>query len=501
MISTLLLALMLSGEPCCPNGVCPVPIPSLVAPFPAKGNVGRDVRLLVIYDGSPACVRMFPVFKAVEAAGHGIVYANANRPENREHLARFHVSQLPVMVMYSAHEARDFTFGEMDQGRLIEWFSRTAEGPLTYARSDSQDFLDPLDRPLLRQTWSPGTCWMLGCPIHGGGFHLETVDAKGNTVPTARLDLMAIAPAVTEPSSPRTVDGDRWVNYCYLPSCPGCLEMTPHAKALSDAGWPIYGLDASRDIADAESYGVAQVPTLLLVEQRKGEGHAIKRLTQVLDRAGIEQQLRSWGVAPKTESALCCCAAAAVANRPGWHCPCPPGPAGPQGPPGKGGVPGIPGPVGPAGPTGPASTVPGPVGPAGDTGPQGPPGRDGGMAGKDGKDGKDGAPGKDGKPGPAGPAGKAGSKGDRGDAGPQGVPGTIDAGNVDWSKVDVSKLDWSKFDWSRVDASKLPPLTFIVKFPGQADITLQAHLGDTVTFDFKSHSSKATVKKSMATQK
>jgi len=157
-----------------------------------------SVRLVMVYDYGPKSIRMMDVVSRLKAAGYDAVSTYADDPRNKPYLERFKITKarLPFFVMYRGHEALEEVWDTLTERALVEWFHRAArsESSLGYingaAPSKSQAFLTALDKPALKWRLSPGSCGMLGCTAHGGGWVLEkelwNASCPNGTCPSGR---------------------------------------------------------------------------------------------------------------------------------------------------------------------------------------------------------------------------------------------------------------------------------------------------------------------------
>jgi hypothetical protein len=148
-----------------------------------------ELCLVVGYDQSEACKRMFPVLAEMRDAGYNIVYVDLKKPEVRKYLAAFELDKdgrMPCYLMFVGHESFEKCTGPMTIKSLSEWFFRARKGqssPRTVKPIQQREYLqnNPENTVYLRRRLSPPTCGMAWCMAHRYEI-LEYVDAQGRVV-------------------------------------------------------------------------------------------------------------------------------------------------------------------------------------------------------------------------------------------------------------------------------------------------------------------------------
>jgi thiol:disulfide interchange protein len=118
-----------------------------------------------------ACSEVKSIVREMQERSYPIELADADEPKNRATLRKYRIEQLPAYIIYYRDKPVEYCEGPRSRAALVDWISdeqikRAKSGPLT----------NPEDARFFREKhWvlSRGTCGMLGCSIHGGGWVLR----------------------------------------------------------------------------------------------------------------------------------------------------------------------------------------------------------------------------------------------------------------------------------------------------------------------------------------
>ena len=80
---------------------------------------------------------------------------------------------------------------------------------------------------------------------------------------------------------------DRKIVYFRMESCPACKLVQPAIEELNADGWTIRSVDIVKDPKTAERWGVAEIPTLIVLEA----GQEVERIVGSLDHAELKRRL------------------------------------------------------------------------------------------------------------------------------------------------------------------------------------------------------------------
>jgi hypothetical protein len=155
-----------------------------------------EVRLVVGYDTSDNCKKMFPVLAKMREAGYNVAYVNLDKPENKAWIDAFELvknKETPCYLMYVGHEAFERSNGVISYEDLVIWYMRAKKdvstskndiiAPKVAKPTHQREYLknDPVNTVYLRRRLSEPSCGMLWCMSHRYEI-LEYVDAYGNVV-------------------------------------------------------------------------------------------------------------------------------------------------------------------------------------------------------------------------------------------------------------------------------------------------------------------------------
>ena len=153
----------------------PIPIPE------PKTDTGLSL-VMVTSKGCLPCQKMKPILDRV-GGKWTIKYVDFDDPKVKQWLEVYSIQAVPYYVTYRGHEALEVTDGILSLEEVLGWLGRLeqklppdADG--RFKKCEAQDSLKPIDREYLQQRLTPGSCGMLGCMAHGGGWITETVPAK-----------------------------------------------------------------------------------------------------------------------------------------------------------------------------------------------------------------------------------------------------------------------------------------------------------------------------------
>jgi thiol-disulfide isomerase/thioredoxin len=152
----------------------PLPVPD---PAP-KTDTGLSLVMVTSKTCGP-CQKMRPILDRVGGAW-SVRYIDADNPQAKQWLEVYGITSVPYYVTYRGHEAIEVANGLMSLEEVLGWLGRVEQGlppdaDSRFKRCAAQDSLKPLDREYLQMRLTPGSCGMLGCMAHGGGWVTETV--------------------------------------------------------------------------------------------------------------------------------------------------------------------------------------------------------------------------------------------------------------------------------------------------------------------------------------
>jgi len=129
------------------------------------------------------CQQMAAVLGTVQSPW-SIVSVDGDDPRASQWIDMYGINTYPYYITYRGHEALEVANGVMTEQELQEWLGRVQNnGPVPvnsrFAKATAQKSLEAVDREYLQLRLAPGSCGMLGCMAHGGGWVTETV--KGPT--------------------------------------------------------------------------------------------------------------------------------------------------------------------------------------------------------------------------------------------------------------------------------------------------------------------------------
>jgi thiol-disulfide isomerase/thioredoxin len=146
---------------------------------------GLTVVLVTSEKAKQDCQEMRAILGRVEPPWK-VSYVDADNPKVAQWLEVYGIKTTPYLITHRGHEALQVTEGTLTEEELSEWLAMVQEGKPAVGRfrkSTAQDSLELVDREYLQMRMAPGSCGMLGCMAHGGGWITETV--KGSTPKTA----------------------------------------------------------------------------------------------------------------------------------------------------------------------------------------------------------------------------------------------------------------------------------------------------------------------------
>lgn len=156
--------------------------PDFPLPVPESPKTDTGLSLVMVTSKSCApCQKMKPIMDRVGGAW-SVRYIDADNPQAKQWLEVYQITSVPYYVTYRGHEAIEVADGLMTLEEVLGWLGRVEQGlppdaDSRFKRCAAQDSLKPVDREYLQMRMTPGSCGMLGCMAHGGGWVTETVPA------------------------------------------------------------------------------------------------------------------------------------------------------------------------------------------------------------------------------------------------------------------------------------------------------------------------------------
>ena len=187
------------------NPIIDLPIPNDL-PVPNEEDTGLTLVMVMSQQCLP-CQAMKPILNRVGGQWK-VKYVDYDDPGTKQWLEVYSIESVPYYVTYRGHEALEVAQGEMSFEEVLGWLSRVAqnvpaEPGSRFVKSWAQDSLKKVDRTYLQKRMAPGSCGMLGCLAHGGGWiqelvtevpdsqkpkgHWETVPGPCPTCPSTRV--------------------------------------------------------------------------------------------------------------------------------------------------------------------------------------------------------------------------------------------------------------------------------------------------------------------------
>jgi thiol-disulfide isomerase/thioredoxin len=154
--------------------------PDIPIPTP-KADTGLSLVMVTSKSCTP-CQKMKPILDRV-GGKWAIKYVDFDDPKMKQWMEVYSIQAVPYYVAYRGHEALEVTDGLMSLEEVLGWLGRLeqklpSDPGSRFKKCEAQDSLKPIDREYLQQRLTPGSCGMLGCMAHGGGWITETVPAK-----------------------------------------------------------------------------------------------------------------------------------------------------------------------------------------------------------------------------------------------------------------------------------------------------------------------------------
>jgi len=163
----------------------PKPEPSPDIPIPSP-KIDAGLSLVVVT--SKACLpcqKMRPILDRI-GGKWSIRYVDFEDPKVKQWLEVYQIASVPYYITYRGHEALEVAEGLMTLEEALGWLGRVeqklppdADG--RFKKCTAQDSLKPIDREYLQMRLTPGSCGMLGCMAHGGGWITELANETPET--------------------------------------------------------------------------------------------------------------------------------------------------------------------------------------------------------------------------------------------------------------------------------------------------------------------------------
>ncbi len=158
-----------------------IPVPETVAEEKSKADTGLSLVMVTSKVCLP-CQKMKPILDRVGGKWM-IKLVDFDDPKMKQWMEVYSIASVPYYVTYRGHEALEVTEGLMSLEEVLGWLGRLEQklppdADSRFKKCEAQDSLKPVDREYLQQRLTPGSCGMLGCMAHGGGWITETLPAK-----------------------------------------------------------------------------------------------------------------------------------------------------------------------------------------------------------------------------------------------------------------------------------------------------------------------------------
>lgn len=197
VLSSVLLSAVLAGKPPPPPVFGdPLPVPKFAEPLPVPifdGEMSvenvtvvpereRDDGLVLVMVSSKRCLpcqTMRPILDRV-GGKWTIRYVDFDDPNQKQWIELYGIESVPFFVAYRGHEALEEANELMSLEEVLGWLGRLEQGLPPdpggkFRKCEAQASLKPVDREYLQMRLTPGSCGMLGCMAHGGGWVTEKV--------------------------------------------------------------------------------------------------------------------------------------------------------------------------------------------------------------------------------------------------------------------------------------------------------------------------------------